>query len=82
MIRFSCCLGNTIYLSDMSFDNNCIWICDLEGNVRKVAGVGKCQNFQSKLGQLSECSGVFYNEIFSIVAAFPFSIMSFSNHLN
>ena len=41
MIRFSCCLGNSIYLSDMSFDNNCIWICDLDGNVRKVAGVGK-----------------------------------------
>ena len=50
MIRFSCCLGNSIYLSDMSFDNNCIWICDLDGNVRKVAGVGELSNFSNYLG--------------------------------
>merc|ERR1711962_259055 len=55
MIRFSCCLGNTIYLSDMSFDNNCIWICDLEGNVRKVAGVG---GKGSKPGQFVQAAGV------------------------
>ena len=41
MIRFAGCLGNTIYLSDMSFDNNVIWICDLDGNIRHVAGTGE-----------------------------------------
>lgn len=55
MIRFSCCLGNSIYLSDMSFDNNCIWICDLDGNVRKVAGVG---GKGSRPGQFVQAAGV------------------------
>lgn len=55
MIRFSCCLGNTIYLSDMSFDNNCVWICDLEGNVRKVAGVG---GKGARPGQFVQAAGV------------------------
>jgi len=40
MIRFCGNLGNTFYLSDMSFDNNCIWLVDLKGRIRSVAGLG------------------------------------------
>ena len=40
MVRFCGSLGNTFYLSDMSFDNNCVWMVDLEGRVRSVAGKG------------------------------------------
>ena len=41
MIRFCGNLGNTFYLSDMSFDNNCIWLVDLNGRIRSVAGIGE-----------------------------------------
>ena len=42
MVRFAASMGNQFYLSDMSFDNNCVWLCDLEGRVRNVAGIGMC----------------------------------------
>ena len=31
----------------MAFDNNCIWMVDLEGNVRSVAGTGKFRTSNS-----------------------------------
>lgn len=55
MIRFTECLGNTIYLSDMSYDHNVIWIVDLDGNVRSVAGVGGKGN---QKGQFVQAAGV------------------------
>ena len=40
VIRFTECLGNTLYLSDMKRDANVVWITDLEGRVRAIGGAG------------------------------------------
>merc|ERR1719197_1269369 len=55
MVRFATCLGNTLYLSDMAFDNNVVWICDLDGNIRNVAGKG---GKGSESGQFVQAAGL------------------------
>jgi hypothetical protein len=55
MVRFSTSLGNTLYLSDMAFDHNVVWICDLDGNIRSVAGKGGKGN---QSGQFSQAAGL------------------------
>ena len=55
LIRFTECLGNTLFLSDMNFSNNIIWMTDLNGNVRSVAGKGG-KGMQK--GQFIQAAGV------------------------
>ena len=55
MIRFAESLGNTLYLSDSSFEHNVIWLADLDGKLRGFGGLG---GKGDERGQFVQVSGI------------------------